>query len=409
MSKVRELMRKRAKCLADARAINDAAAAAGAMTGEQRTEYDKHMAEFQALGDQIEREDTLIREENAIQELSDQLVDQNLSGESRGGSPTETKAQREMRGFSAWLRNGAVTPEFRALQVDADVSGGYLQTPQQMVEGLLKAVDNRVFLRQLATVYRVPNAESLGVPSLDADPADPTRTTEILSGNEDSTMAFGKRKLTPTPFAVRLKSSETLLRKVPNVASLIEGRLAYKMGVVDENSFLNGSGANEPLGLFTASSNGISTSRDINTAMTTTSPTFDGLMTMKYTLNDAYWNMPSTRWLFHPDTMLKIALIKDGEGRYMLRESLRAGEPDTLLNIPIALSRYAPNTLTAGLYFGILGDMSYYWIADSLDLRIKRVQELYAETDQVGFFARAEDDGMPVLAEAFVRGKLASS
>lgn len=408
MSKLRELMRKRAKALSDARAINDAAAAAGAMTTEQRSEYDRHMSEFQTLGEQIEREETLAREESAIHELADELVDQNTGGETRGGNGNETKAQREMRGLATWLRSGMITPEFRALQVDADVSGGYLQTPQQMVESLLKAVDNRVFIRQLATVYRVPNAESLGVPSLDADPADPTRTTEILSGNEDSTMAFGKRKLTPTPFAVRLKSSETLLRKVPNVASLIEGRIAYKMGVVDENSFLNGSGANEPLGLFTASANGVSTSRDVNTHMTTTAPTFDGLMTMKYTLNDAYWNMPSTRWLFHPDVMLTIALIKDGEGRYMLRESLRAGEPDTLLNIPIALSRYAPNTLTAGLYFGLLGDMSYYWIADSLDLRIKRVSELYAETDQVGFFARAEDDGMPVLAEAFVRGKLAS-
>lgn len=403
-----EMKRKRAKHLSDARAIHNKAEAENRdLNTEERSEFDKLMDQYKVAGDQIIREEELTREEAEMNRLPESPVDQNTGGETRGGNSNETKAQREMRGLTTWLRSGMITPEFRALQVDADVSGGYLQTPQQMVESLLKAVDNRVFIRQLATVYRVPNAESLGVPSLDADPADPTRTTEILSGNEDSTMAFGKRKLTPTPFAVRLKSSETLLRKVPNVAGLIEGRIAHKMGVVDENSFLNGSGANEPLGLFTASANGVSTSRDVNTHMTTTAPTFDGLMTMKYTLNDAYWNMPSTRWLFHPDVMLTIALIKDGEGRYMLRESLRVGEPDTLLNIPIALSRYAPNTMTTGLYFGILGDMSYYWIADSLDLRIKRVSELYAETDQVGFFARAEDDGMPVLAEAFVRGKLA--
>lgn len=404
------LRQKRAKALSDAQAIDAKAHAENRdINGEERAQFEAFMAEYTALGDQIQRKEMLERETLRMAETTSEQVDLNSGGEHRNATPEAELRARQYKAYEGWLRNGQVSAEFRAMQVDQDVTGGYLQTPQQMVDQLLKAVDNQVFMRQLGTVYRVPNAESLGVPSLDADPADPTRTTEILSGDEDSTMALGKRKLTPTPFAIRLKSSQTLLRKVPSAAALIESRLAYKMAVVDENAFLNGDGANEPLGLFTASNNGISTARDINTAMTTTAPTFDGLMSMKYALNEAYWRQPNTRWLFHPDTMLAIAKIKDGEGRYMLRENVGAGEADTIFGIPVALSRYAPNTLTAGLYFGILGDMSYYWIADSLDLRIQRVNELYAATDQVGFFARAEDDGMPVLAEAFVRGKLASS
>lgn len=410
MRNLNALRQKRAKALSDAQAIDAKAHGENRdINGEERAQFEAFMAEYTALGDQIQRGEMLEREALHLAETTNEQVDQNSGGEQRGATPEAELRARQYKAYEGWLRNGVVGAEFRAMQVDQDVTGGYLQTPQQMVEQLLKAVDNKVFMRQLGTVYRVPNAESLGVPSLDADPADPTRTTEILTGDEDSTMALGKRKLTPTPFAIRLKSSQTLLRKVPSAGALIESRLAYKMGVVDENCFLNGDGANEPLGLFTASNNGISTARDINTDMTTTSPTFDGLMAMKYALNEAYWNAPATRWLFHPDTMLKIAKIKDGEGRYMLRENVGQGEADTIFGIPVALSRYAPNTLTAGLYFGILGDMSYYWIADSLDLRIQRVNELYAATDQVGFFARAENDGMPVLAEAFVRGKLASS
>lgn len=404
-----ELRQRRAKALKDAQAIDARAHGENRdINTEERAQFEAFMAEYTSLGEQIERKEMLAREEATMNEVADVQVDQNSGGESRGAAPgaAAEKAQKEFRSYENWLRNGQIGAEFRALQVDQDVTGGYLQTPQQVVNQLLKAVDNRLFLRQLATVFRVPNAESLGVPSLDADPADPTRTTEILSGDEDSTMALGKRKLTPTPYAIRLKASQTLLRKVPSAGALIENRLSYKMAVVDENAFMNGGGGNSPLGLFTASANGIPTSRDYSTNMLATAPTFDGLMGMKYTLNDAYWGNPSTRWLFHPDSMLAISLIKDGEGQYMLRESVRAGEPDTLFKIPIALSRYAPNTLTTGLYFAILGDLSYYWIADSLDLRIQRANELYAATDQVGFFARAEDDGMPVLAEAFVRGKL---
>lgn len=411
MRNINALRQKRAKALTDAQAIDAKAFGENRdINGEEREQFESFMAEYTSLGDQIQRAEMLEREALNMAQLTSEQADLNSEVDFRSASAgiEADLRHRQYKGYEGWLRHGQLSAEFRAMQVDQDTTGGYLQTPQQMVDQLLKAVDNQVFMRQLGTVYRVPNAESLGVPSLDADPADPTRTTEILTGDEDSTMALGKRKLTPTPFAIRLKSSNTLLRKVPSAGALIEGRLAYKMGVVDENWFQNGDGANQPLGVFTASNNGIPTSRDYSTDMTATSPTFDGLMGMKYALNEAYWGNASTRWLFHPDTMLKIAKIKDGEGRYMLRENVGAGEADTIFGIPVALSRYTPNTLTAGLYFGLLGDFSYYWIADSLDMRIQRVTELYAATDQVGFFARAENDGMPVLAEAFVRGKLGS-
>ncbi len=90
-----------------------------------------------------------------------------------------------------------------------------------------------------------------------------------------------------------------------------------------------------------------------------------------------------------------------------VRGGVRAGEPDRLLNLPVAMSENAPNTLTTGLYVGILGEFSNYWIADALDMQVQRLTELYAETNQTGFIGRMESDGMPVLAEAFVRVKLA--
>ena len=74
-----------------------------------------------------------------------------------------------------------------------------------------------------------------------------------------------------------------------------------------------------------------------------------------------------------------------------------------LLGNPVHQSEYAPATFTTGLYVGILGDWSKYWIADSLAFEIQRLNELYAKTGQVGFIGEAELDGMPVLEEAFAR------
>jgi len=94
----------------------------------------------------------------------------------------------------------------------------------------------------------------------------------------------------------------------------------------------------------------------------------------------------------------------EGHGRKVYREST---EVPLLLSFPFRVSEFAPNTFTTGLYVGILGDFSNYWIADSLAMELQRLVELYAETNQVGLIGRLESDGMPVLEEAFVRVKLA--
>ena len=75
--------------------------------------------------------------------------------------------------------------------------------------------------------------------------------------------------------------------------------------------------------------------------------------------------------------------------------------------IPVFMSEYAPNTFTTGLYAGIIGDFSFYWIADALDMQLQRLVELYAAANQTGFLMRSETDGMPVLEEAFARLKTA--
>jgi len=251
----------------------------------------------------------------------------------------------------------------------------------------------------------VPNAESLGAPSLDTDPADPTWTSELAIGSEDSSMEFGFRELNPHPLAKYIKISRKLWRKVPSVESLVQQRLGYKFGVTAENAYLNGSGANQPLGVFTASDLGIPTSRDVSEGNLDDEIQFDGLIEAKYTLKSQYW--PRARWIFHRDGQKQIAKLKDGNGQYIWRESVRVGEPDRVLGLPTHMSEYAPNTFTTGLYVGILGDFSFYWIADALAMEFQRLVELYAATNQIGIIGRLESDGMPVLSEAFVRVKLA--
>ena len=91
------------------------------------------------------------------------------------------------------------------------------------------------------------------------------------------------------------------------------------------------------------------------------------------------------RDLFHRDAVKQITKLKDGDGQYIWRQSVREGEPDTLLGLPMTISEWAPNTFTTGLYVGLLGDFQHYWIVDALAMQVQRLNELYAETNQVGF------------------------
>ena len=48
----------------------------------------------------------------------------------------------------------------------------------------------------------------------------------------------------------------------------------------------------------------------------------------------------------------------------------------------------------------LFGDFSYYWIADRKARTLKRLNELYAVTDQVGFIGTQRVDGKLILPEA---------
>lgn len=299
-----------------------------------------------------------------------------------------------------------VRGEYRALQQDSDPGGGYL-APQQFQAGLIQDLDDLTFMRTLGTVLPpLLTGGSIGMASLDADPADPTWTAEIASGALDTTMAFGKRELTPHPLAQRIKVSKKLIRAAAmSVDTIVRERLAYKTSIVQENAYLNGTGANEPLGLFTANANGITTSQDVSTGNTDSAITFDGLRNAKYDMPKQWRSRAS--WLFHRDGISQLVGIKDGDGRPMWQPSILASEPDRLMGNPVFESEFAPNTFTTGLYVGILGDFSFYHIIDALNMTIEVALELYQETNQNGYFARSESDAMPVLATAFRRVTLA--
>jgi HK97 family phage major capsid protein len=167
---------------------------------------------------------------------------------------------------------------------------------------------------------------------------------------------------------------------------------------------MTGDGAGKPLGLFTASVDGITTARDVSTGNTATEVKFDGLIEAKYAVKAQYRN--KAEWIFHRTGIKQIRKLKDSEGQYIWQPSVIAGSPDLLLGVPVNESEYAPAVFTTGLYVGVYGNLQHYWICDSLAMEMQVLMELYARTNQVDYMTRIETDGAPVVANAFARVKL---
>ena len=431
MQKVLELKQKRAKLIHEARAMLDKVEEEKrSFTAEEEEQYNRIDADIDKMGADIERREKQIERERRLGEPgADDVDDKRVANDDQGADERRTLSQLlEDRGaldslgmngirgteeyreaFSRWLVNGSAAltaDEYRAMQVDSDVGGGYLVTPQQMVLTLLKNVDDIAVIRQYATVHQLRTAKSLGVPTLETDAEDAEWTAELRTGGETE-LEFGKRELRPHPLAKRAKISNTLLRMGQlGPESIVRERLAYKFGVTQEKAYLTGDGNQKPLGVFTPSADGISTGRDVADGNTATKLTPDNLINCKYGLKGAYH--ARARWIFHRYVLREIRKMKDGNGQYIWQPGITGGAPDRILELPYTLSEFAPSELKAGAYVGILGDFRFYWIAEALDMQMQRLVELYAETNQTGFIGRYEGDGMPVLEEAFVRVKMGS-
>lgn len=431
-----ELIEKRNKLIADARGIYDAAASSDAgLTNDVLGKFDELMQRADECLDQANAAKRLEAAERARDEAAGQperrgghIAAPSRSGtEDRGGNikleyrgqevtihaGTEAHRRASDEYREAWnefvLRGDRHAFQRRGLQADIDSEGGYTLPPQQSL-ALIKAVDDVVWLRALGTVIPC-GVEGIGVPSLETRSDDPDWTGEITEVTEDTAMKFGRRELKPLDLTKEITVSRKLLmNRAMNIESVVFADLAYKHGIAQENAFLNGTGAGQPLGLFTASDAGVPTSRDVSTGNTATAPTLEGLRNAIYAVKAQYRR--NSGWLFHREVLKVIAALKDGNGRFLWEPDNRMeqiGAIGTLLGYPVYESEYAPSVLTTGLYVGLFGDFSRYYIADSLAPAIQRLDELYARKNKIGYIGRSMVDGMPasVGGEAFARVTLA--
>lgn len=400
MATILELRQRRAQVISEARQVAERATKeARDLTGEEQVQIDRAMTAADDLMKQVTTLERLDASERTLSDSAGRRVPP-VDDRSHGRDDVPVNSTKE---YAAAFRRYMTHRDTRGLVAGTNASGGYFLTPTQLADQFIEAKNNFTFMRQMATIETVVGSGSLGIPQLTADVDDFDWTTEVASVTADTGYTLARRDLTPTALTKSVDVSVRLLMRSPQAASRVVNSLAKKFAYTEEKGYLTGTGTAQPLGVFVASASGITTARDTIFASATVLD-YATLIAAKMSLKQQYLASKSFGIIAHRDFVKKCLQLLDSQNRPIFDAGDQVGMKDTLMGMPIMYSEFAPATFTTGLYVAVLGDFSYYTIAEVSDaFYIQRADELKMLTNQVVFKGYNELDGSPVLAEAFTR------
>lgn len=280
--------------------------------------------------------------------------------------------------------------EMRDMSAGSGPEGGYLTAPEEMVRQVELAMVAYGGIYERAQVIRTAGANPLTWPSAD----DTSNTGEWLAeaGSAVATSASVDPTAKKTQWLAHKVSSKPILASyellrdsVVDLPSLLGEMLGIRIGRAKATAFMSGSGAGKPRGINMDSVLG-------KTAAGAAAITTDELIDLLHSVSIVHRNMGDCAWVMKDSTAALIRKLKDSTNQYLWQPGLVAGKPDQLFGFPVVISEDMP-AATTGLKSVLFGRLSAYKVREVGAIRLRRLDELYAETDQTGFIAFHEADG----------------
>lgn len=291
---------------------------------------------------------------------------------------------------------GALRSNFRnvsnVLQEGVDADGGYL-VPEEYDKRLIDVLEEENILRALVTKLTTAGDHNINVAATKPAASWIEEGQELTWG--DST--FSQILLDAHKLHVAIKVTEELLYdNAFGLENYIITQFGKALANAEEDAFLNGDGKGKPTGIFAKTGGG-------NVTAEVAAFTGDELINLVYTLKRPY--RKKAAFIMNDKNLAVLRKLKDANDQYLWQPSLKEGEPERLLGYPVYTSAYAPADAIA------FGDFSYYNIGDRGSRSFKKLTELFAGNDMVGFVAKERVDGKLILPEAvqILKLKTASS
>lgn len=420
--KLKELRDKQQKLVADARAKMEEIKpdTPEARAKEIETEYDAMMAEYDRIGIEAKTLEDREAKRQQLEERQRETEERQAALEEARNRPDprrptgtdiiipeqedEKVTRARKAAFDTYLRYGrdGLGPEQRKLlrpgallesradpqSTQVGPRGGYLVIEGFMMEFIvaLKAYGpmmDEAIVRRMTTAMGNP----FSWPTLD-DTSNKGRRIPENTTVTTAEVAFGTKGIDAYKYTsdVVLVPSEMLQDTVFDVQGLIRGLMAERIGRIGNEELTTGTNASMPNGVATAAAAGA-------TAASASAIVFDDLIDLEHSVDPAYRTDSTCRFMFNDTTLKALRKLKDGEGRYIWQPAdVKGGIPNTINNFPYSINQDMASIGT-GNRSVLFGAFNRYVHRMVREFAIRRLDERYADSDQIGFIGFMRMDG----------------
>lgn len=401
MPTLQELREKRAVIWSQMTEIMDRTA--GVPEGEDAAAYDRAETDMDALETKIMRGEKFAKTEKAFDQIDRAGV---VPGQRDGKGESDAAYSRAFLEFMK-SANGVsdLEPEDRkALQagyrtdsqfrnaagVGTGVAGGYMVPPafrQMMVEAMLAYGP----MLRLAETFETDSG--VNIPWATND--DTANEGAILGENTQVTeqdVTLGAASLDAYMYSSKLvRASFQLLQDRPDFDRWLARKLAERLARIYNRHATTGTGTAQPDGIVTSATVGTTGSGSF--ASTGGVPTYDNIVDLVESVDDAYLSSINARFMMHQVVRKGVRKIKDTAGRPLWEPSIQVGTPDSLLGYPLEINNHMA-TLAQNSKSLLFGDIrEAYVIRTVRQNELIRFNERYADFLQIGFLTFGRMDG----------------
>lgn len=340
MKKLIELRQLKATKVAEMRSMLDTAEQENrSMTPEEKTQFDTIKAKVEELNTEISNYETLANEERSLADKS-KPVDKKLTNEE--------------------LRNYIRTGEARSLSTAVPADGGYTVIPELDKE-IMRQLSDESEMRAICTVKKIGSNEykklvSVGGAIVNHGEEGTARTETATPNLEEVSI-----KLYPI-YAYPKTTQEILDFSDLDVLSWLMDEIKDTFVETEEIDLISGNGTKKAKG-FLSYPQAVQSDKErpfgTLEKMTVTAITADSLIDLLFKLKKKY--RKNAVWTMNSNTAATLQKLKNGNGDYIWRDGLKAGDPDMLLGKPV---HYLENMNDKGAVVAVGDFKRGYYIVD---------------------------------------------
>lgn len=347
MKKLIELRQKKAELATQMRSLlTKAEDEKRSLTTEEATQFDELRTQTDTLLVDIGRYEALVDEERT------------QGSKAKPAKEGKTVTNEELRHY-------IMTGETRMLSTTVNESGGYSVIPELDTEIMRMLADESV-MRQICTVKTTKSNEYKKLVSVGG--AAVGRGTEGEARTETATPKLEEVSIKLNPIYAYPKTTQEILDfSDVDILGWLTEEISDTFAETEETDLVNGDGAKKSKGFlaYPRAATGdrarpFGTLEKMVSAGTT--PTADELIDLVFKLRRRYRR--NAVWAMNSNTAAMLQKLKNGNGDYIWRDRLQAGDPDMLLGHPVHYLENMPDA-AAGQPVIAVGDFKRgYFIVD---------------------------------------------